>query len=264
VLIDGMLAGIDAFVTLMLQRNRELLPLNPNLSEPIQRKVTLLERPELSSEVVRGRYLEGAAESGGRAVPIAVVFAADTMRQRAERAVRELERALPVLETFVGAPLLSSHVRMWYGFRLGSSGGGGSLYMEDQGTYQARRTGDALPYLAIVDHELAHSFIGHESLTQFLELYLYNTTRTGSVDVGAWVHTRSYVPDQATNTGIHAILDIYRILGHDAMSDAFAALHVLRPPYGQLLSEEARAAIIDRAPADRRVEVAALVDRIGL
>ena len=264
VLIDGMLRGIDEFVRVMVQNNTDLLPLNPHLSDAIARKITLLSRPGLSSSIVRGQYIESAATSGARDVPIAAVFAADTMRDRVGLAVGELQRALPALESFVGAPLPASHISIWYGFALGSRGGGGSLYMEDQGTYDATRTSAALPYLAIVDHELAHSWIGHESLTQFLELYLYNTTRTGSPDIAHWTHTRGYAPDRPDNTGVHAILDIYRILGLTPMSAAFHELHTIRPPYGLPLSDAARAAIIDRAPADRRADVAALVDRIGL
>ncbi len=46
---------------------------------------------------------------------------------------------------------------------------------------------------ALNTHELAHAFMGHESLNQFLEMYAYNIIRTGSADVSAWTWTRSYV-----------------------------------------------------------------------
>ncbi|HUF50843.1 MAG TPA: hypothetical protein VMN60_08425 [Longimicrobiales bacterium] len=261
--IDAMLMRIDEFVTTMARYNRDLLPLNPRFEGPLEDKIAMLEDPELSSDIVRGRYAERIAVVGAREVPITALFPADTMRAHVGATLAEIERALPVLESFVGVLLPATHVRVWYGFALGSRGGGGSLFLEDQGTYESTRTGDALPYFSIVDHEIAHSFMGHESLTQFLELYAYNVPRTGSHDVADWIHTRGYVPGDAGSTGIHAILDIYRILGHAAMSDAFGALHELRPPYGEPLPQDARAAIIDRAPAARRTEVAAIVERIG-
>lgn len=262
-LVDAMLRNMDEHVTTMLRHNRDLIPLNPTLEHLIRSKIAVLERPELSSEIVSGLYAQGTARSDGREVPIVAAFLADTMRPRVATAFEELARALPVLESFMDERLLAQHLRMWYGFALGSRGGGGTLYVEDQGTYEVRRSGEGPPYLAVLVHELAHSFMGHESLTQFLELYLYNVTRTGSTDAGAWSHTREYVADREENSGIHAILDIYRLIGHDAMRDAYRALGALNPSFGEPLSEAARAAIIERAPEDKRAQVTAKVARIG-
>lgn len=261
--LDEMLTGIDDYVRFTLANSIAQIPLNPTQAAVIQTKIDMLERPELSSEVVRGRYLERELGSAERVVPAAALFAADTMQPRVQAALDELEQALPVLESFMGAQLRSPDIRLWYGFGVGSRGGGGTLDMEDQGTYEARTAANRLlPYFAIVVHELAHSWIGHEALNQFLELYGYNVPRSGSTDVNDWSHTRRYAAGDPANTGIHAILDIYRILGHEAMAEAYRALHALHPSYGEPLSPAARAAFIDRAPSDRQSEVAALVARI--
>ena len=123
--------------------------------------------------------------------------------------VRSVKLALPILEDFMATPFPRDVIRVWYGFRIGASGSGGKLYMEDKGTYEARMTSSMVIYGAILPHELSHSYIGHESLTQFLELNVHNVVRTNSTDVESWNFVRNYVPFRDSNEGYAALLDIY-------------------------------------------------------
>jgi len=155
-------------------------------------------------------------------------------------------------------------MRIWYGLIMGNLGGGGTIQTEDRGTYEARTDDDRLPFDAILGHELSHTYIGHESLTQFLELYLYNLLSTGSPSVPSWVFVRGYQPWNDTNTGVHALLDVYQLLGRDAMAAAYGEIYPLRPPYGVPLSAEARQAFIDQAPAAVKQQVAGKMAMVTL
>jgi len=134
--------------------------------------------------------------------------------------------------------------------------------MEDAATYGMRTGPERLPYEAILYHELSHSYISNESLRQFLELYIYNQLRTGASNVESWVFTRNYVPWLASNQDSAALLDVYQLIGHDAMARAYRAVYPLRPPHGQPLSAECRQAFVDQAPESARTQVAALVARV--
>jgi len=168
-----------------------------------------------------------------------------------------------VLEDFITVPWPRSRVYEWYGFRLGHSGGGGNLYMEDRGTYADR----GAPHDVIVAHELGHTYIGHEGLTQFLEVYGYNVVETGSVDLSEWSWMRSiggttYVPFAPQNQGVWALMDIYQLVGPAAMGRAYAQIHAIGAPYGVPLAESSRQAFVDESPAEHRSQVADLVLRI--
>ena len=152
--------------------------------------------------------------------------------------VRSVKLALPILEDFMATPFPRDVIRVWYGFRIGASGSGGRLYMEDKGTYEARMTSSMVIYGAVLPHELSHSYIGHESLTQFLELYVHNVVRTNSTDVESWNFVRNYVPFRDSNEGYAALLDIYQLIGQDAMARAYRKVYSLEPPYGQQLCAE--------------------------
>jgi hypothetical protein len=179
------------------------------------------------------------------------------MRVEATQAVQSLERALPVLENFMGAPLYATKVGLWYGFVVGNSGGGGTLDMEDQATYEARTgAGRWLPYEAILYHELSHSFIGNESLTQFLELYVYNMLHTNSQDLQVWIFTRNYVAGDPSNAGVHALLDVYQLIGPSAMARAYRTVYPLYPPCGAPLPASSKQAFIDQAPSALKAQVA--------
>ena len=92
--------------------------------------------------------------------------------------------------------------------------------------------------------------------------YGYNVLRTGSTDVGAWTFTRDYVSGREANEGVHALLDVYRLIGRDAMASAYRAVLPLRPPYGQPLSAAARQAFVDAAPAAVKAQVAAKLAKV--
>ena len=137
------------------------------------------------------------------------------------------------------------------------------MYVEDRTTYEARTPPARLPYDAILGHEAGHAYIAHESLTQFLELYLYNLARTGSTDPLAWTFTRSWTPDLETNTGIAAVLDVYKLIGFEAMQRSYRAIHPLRPPYGQPLPTAVIDAFILQAPEALRSAVATKLSQVG-
>ena len=263
--LDAMLDSLPTYINWALAHNQGLLPANPGLATEIEAKIALLESPNLVSEINDGqRWAEGSvASTAGRSVPIVSIFPADNMRGSATQSVNSLEQALPVLEAFMATPLPASVIRVWYGFVMGNSSGGGSLNMEDQETYETRTEEDRLPYEALLDHELAHTYIGHESLTQFLELYVYNRLHTNSENVQAWIHVRNYVPWLDSNRNIHALLDVYQLIGPDAMTNAYRAIYPLHPLYGFPLSAECKQAFIDQASTALKPQVAdkmAMVD----
>ncbi len=240
------------------------LPRNPHIASYIEGRIATLRTPGLGGDVIEGRrFVEGSVTSrAGRRAPITAVFPVEAMRADAARAVRYAESAVPVLEEFLDAPFPTPAVRIWYGFRIGNSGGGGTINAEDRATYEARTPETRLPYDAMIVHELGHSFVGSASLTQFLELYGYNVLRTGSPELATWTYTRGYVPGRDANEGVHALLDVYGLIGRDAMARAYRAVLPLRPPYGQPLSAAAQQAFVDAAPADAKAQVAAKVARI--
>jgi hypothetical protein len=242
----------------------DALPRNPRIASYIQAKIDMLRTPGLGGDILEGaRYAGGSVKSrAGTIAPVTAVFPLEGMRADAVRSVRDAESAVPVLEEFLGTAFPTPAVRIWYGFTVGNSGGGGTITAEDRGTYEARTPETRLPHDAMIVHELGHSFVGNESLTQFLELYGYNVLLTGSPELSTWTFTRGYVPGAESSEGVHALLDVYRLIGPRAMASAFRAVLPLRPPYGQPLSAAARQAFVDAAPADAKAQVAAKVARI--
>ena len=77
----------------------------------------------------------------------------------------------------------------------------------------------------------------------------------------SWIFTRDYVPFLESNAYTHGLLDIYQLIGHDAMARAFQALYLLKPPYGQPLSEEGKQAVVNEAPVAQQGQVRAILDR---
>ena len=74
----------------------------------------------------------------------------------------------------------------------------------------------------------------------------------------------NYTAFQDANTGVQALMDIYQMIGPDAMSRAYRSLYALQPPYGQPLSDQCKQVFIDQASdavrAQVAVKVAAIVD----
>jgi hypothetical protein len=235
---------------------------NPAVADLIRDRLAVLSRPGLGGEILAGgRWVEGALPAPS-AAPVLAVFPVEGMQQEAERAVRYLEGGMPVVTAFLGLPFPSANVQIWYGFTVGSYGGGGTLYMEDRGTYESRIGAGGMPYDAILVHEVSHSYVGSESLTQFLELYAYNVPRSGSTDSRTWTHQRGWVPGAEPTEGVHALLEVYVLVGPEAMASAYRAVIPMRPPYGQPLSPAARQAFVDVAPPEAKARVAALMEKV--
>jgi hypothetical protein len=265
--VDETLNPIEQHITWSLSQSRASLRANQQMASFILEKIHVLEHANLASAIVGGRYFEATTigSMDGRQLELVAVFPHDTLRNGAVTASDALTPALPVLVAFMDRAFPAPSIRIWYGFSVGAAGSGGAVHLEDLGTYQARShlIASALPHRAILFHELAHSYIGHESLTQFLELLVYNVVETGSSDPQAWGHTRQYTGPRATNIGVHALLDIHALIGHDGMARAYRTLLELRPPYGQPLSAEARQAFVDEAPLGLEGQVAAKAEQIG-
>jgi hypothetical protein len=256
---------LPAWIVSSLEYNQESLPRNPQLASEIQAKIEMLSAPGLEASILN-EALFGEGETttlDGRSIPVAFVYPADTMRWGVQQDIERLVPTISTLEGFIGVPWPHNYVREWYGFRMGHSGGGGELYMEDRGTYADR----GVPNDVIVPHELGHSYIGHEGLTQFLEVYGYNVVETGSTDLSTWTWTRSvgggpYVPFAPENQGAWALMDIYQLIGRAAMGRAYARIHAIGAPYGTPLSEAARQTFVDEAPEVDREQVADIVLRL--
>jgi hypothetical protein len=256
--VADMLQRLPGYINSALASNRDLLPRNPHLASQIQTKIGILEDAGLTARISNERFWsEGTATSiDGRSIGIVAFFPTADMRREASEAVHNLALALPVLERFVGIPLPVPVVKLWYGFVMGNSSGGGSLFMEDRTTYEARSGPSALPYESILDHELSHSYIPHESLNQFLELYVYNVVHTNSSNIESWISARGYVPGLPSNEGIAAVLDVYQLVGLQAMARVYMSLYTLRPPYGQPLGAAFKQVFIDAAPESSKLLVA--------
>lgn len=252
-----MLEAVPQQIASALAENRENLPRNPQSASFITAKIAMLERPTLANEIYTGRFfVEGsAASTDGRGIPVTAVFPVEQMRAEATEAVRAIERGLGVLEEFVRTPFPTAQIRLWYGFKIGNSGGGGSLFMEDRTTYEARTTASRLPYNAILYHEVSHSYFGNEGLNQLLEVYVYNVLQSGSAQIGSWSYLRGWTPMLDSNKDLAAVMDVYHLLGKDIMSSAFAAAYPLRPPYGSPLSASVIQVFVDRAPAAAKPQV---------
>lgn len=237
---------------------------NPQTGSWAQAKLAALRDPALPGAVIHERrWVEASvASTAGRALPITSVFPLEAMRAEAARSVHTVGSGLPILERFIDVPFPTAELRLWLGFTIGAFGGGGTIHMEDQASFEARTPATRFPYEAGLLHELSHSYVGNEALTQFLESYLYGVLQTGSEDPRAWPHTRGWVPHRDENVELHALLDVYLLLGRDGMSRAYRALAAIRPPYAQPLSPAARQAFVDQAPAALKATVAAKVATI--
>jgi hypothetical protein len=254
-----MLDGLSAYIASALAENQALLPSNPGSAIYIQAKIDMLRDPGLAAAIRGDRRW---AESATSRIPIACVFPLEAMRSEANLAVRTLEPVLPLLEEFFAKPFPSSAVRVWYGFKIGNTGGGGSIFSEDRATYETRTGPNRLPFDAILAHELGHSYIGSEGLNQFLELYAYNVIRTGSRAPSAWTFTRNWVPGLAANQDVAAVLDVYQLIGYDATARGYRAIQPSYPPYGSPLSATVIQAFVDQAPPEFRSQVTDKLRRV--
>ena len=264
--IDAMYAELAGRIEDAIAYNESLLPGSPLLYDVILALLELLHTPTLEEEIRAENRVEAAAvvSIDGRRLPIVSMFPRADSRENAIRANGYVQLALPLLEAFLQTPFTHDSISLWYGFYIGNRGGSGAVFTEDQATYETRRGPVVLGYLpfeAIIQHEIVLSYFGNEHLTQLIELYIYNRIHTNSLDVDSWIFTRDYVPFLESNAYTHGLLDIYQLIGHDAMARAFQALYLLKPPYGQPLSEEGKQAVVNEAPVAQQGQVRAILDR---
>ena len=237
------------------------LPRNPQNAAYMQAKINMLGDPNLPGTVITNqRWVEGTTSSG---TLVSCVFALDSMRGEAGLAVQIVAGGLPILEDFMGLPYPAAGLRLWYGFVVGNSGGGGSIFSEDRTTYETRTGPSRLPFDAILGHESGHSYIGHESLNQFLELYVYNVRQTGSASIDAWTFTRDWTQGAASNTGVAAVLDVYQLVGLETMKRGYRAMYPQRPPYGGPIPANAINAFVAEVPDSLKAQVAEKLSRVG-
>lgn len=266
--VADMLAELPARIAGYLSEQQASLPRNPQNATWMQAKIAMLQDPTLAARVTAGRFYEtgGGGSSKGSRIPIVAIFPAEEMRSAASDAVSRTALSLTALEGFVGVPFPPSSIRIWYGFAVGASGGGGVISAEDRATFEARKAAMPIPaeYCALFDHELAHTWIGHESLTGFLELYAFNTIETGSPDPLLWRYAKTLTPYVPFNDNVAhlALLDVYRLVGRDAMARAYKAIYPVAPPYGSTLPAECKQAFVDEAPAAEKARVASILERV--
>jgi len=255
--LSAMLGDLPTYITQALAQNQDLLPRNPQLASQLQAKIAMLQMPSLAADIrSASRWVESQARSrDGRSIPIVLIYPLESMRAEASLAVQTVEPVLPALETFYDRAFPTSVVRVWCGFVMGNTGGGGTIYTEDRLTYESRTGADRLPYDAILTHELGHTYMPNEALNQFVELYVYNLIRTGSNDPQQWVFTRSWRPGLSSNTGSAALLDVRQIIGNDAMLRAYRAIYPLQPAYGQPLSAAVVQAFLTQVPTPLQTQV---------
>lgn len=257
--VTSMLDALPAYLVSVLAENQNLLPRNPQSASYIQAKIAMLQDPNLATAIRNDRRW---AEAAASRIPIACVFPVESMRSEANLAVTTLEPVLSLLEEFFAKSFPTPAVRVWYGFKIGNTGGGGAIYSEDRTTYETRTGPNRLPFDAILSHELGHSYIGNESLTQFIELYAYNVIRTGSRVPSAWTFVRNWVPGLSSNQDVGAMLDVYQLIGDDAMARAYRAIQPLNPPYGSPLSSTVIQAFVDQVQPAHRSQVTDKLRRV--
>lgn len=263
--VQVLLNSLPIIIQSALGRIQNSMALNPQLFAYYQLKIEMLQQPGLEAEIVEGQHHESGAVSSidGHTLPIGAVFPADTMREGAIESIRVIEAAVAALEDFLAIPFPTSDIRMQYGFVLGGAGGTGSLYVEDRGTYHVRPPGTQLEYDAMIAHEVGHSFYGNEALTQFLELLVHNRRLGSSDELSTWTFTRGWVPARESNQGVHALLDIYQMIGAEGMARAYRAIYPMRPRYGSPLTVEAQQVFVRNAPPHFGAAVAEKAARIG-
>ncbi|HEX2078876.1 MAG TPA: hypothetical protein VHG08_14235, partial [Longimicrobium sp.] len=259
-----MLGTLAEYIPWADNRMVQALPNNPQAAPFMEAKLALLRTPGLGGDIIdTHRYSESSLVSrSGATLPVTAVFPVEAMRTEAEETMDVARGALPVLENWLGLSFPAPYVRIWYGFSVGSAGGGGYVHAEDRTTYNARTKGLLLPHEPMVIHEMTHTWMSHEGLNQFLELYGHNVLATGSQDPRAWTWTRWWEPGREANEGIHALLDIYQLIGPEAMAAGYRAIIPLGLPYGQPMTAQAKEAFANAVPEALRAQVAAKLAKV--
>jgi hypothetical protein len=264
VAVDRVMSQLNNSFTSFLSCLKESMPKNPGSEALYATKIAVLEDPELYNKIVNGKFFlaDTASSISGKNVVLVAVYPTSALREEAWYALQIAKLSLPLLEDFMGTPFPSTVITVHYGFMMGSSGGGGSLIMEDKTTYLGRWKPPMMPYDPIICHELSHAYIGHEGLNQFLEIYVYNRLMGRTSTFDDWVFMRDYKTWKGTKTGYAALLDIYQLIGLDAFKVAYRTVYQLKPPYGQVLPENCKQAFVDKAPEALKAQVRAIITDI--
>lgn len=263
-LVASMFQQLPTYIQSTLADNQANLPRNPQAAASINAKIALLQRPALAADISTGRlFVESSVTStDGRQIAMAAMFPEERYRTEAAAALEVMARSLPHLERFMDTPFPATTLRLWYGFTVGNSGGNAVLDMEDRTSYENRTPASRQPYDAILAHETAHTYIGNEAMTQFLELYAYNHVLGAGPDPATWTFTRGYSGPSDANESSALLLDVYALIGHDPMSLAYKAAYALRPPYGQPIPETVIDAFVNEAPPPVKEQVRAKLARV--
>ena len=250
--ISSMLGQLAARIAFSYQENLDLIPRNRQLTALLEQKLAMLATPGLINQIVDDRrWVEGRAMTVHGVLPIGAVFPLEPMRGECADAVGVLEASLPFLVEFMGEPFPSAGLEVWYGFKLGASGGGGRISIVDRTTSNAYTTGSH-PYEATLAHEAAHSYMSNEALNQFLELYAYNMRLGLGTDPLEWQYTRGWNQTTPSPFGVNGVMDIYHAVGLDPIRRAYRAIAPLRPAYGRPLTDAAIAAFVAELPEEHR------------
>lgn len=263
-LVASMFQQLPTYIQSTLADNQANLPRNPQNAVSINAKIALLQRPTLAGDISAGRlFVESSVTStDGRQIAMAAMFPEDRYRGEAAAALDVIARSLPHLERFMDTPFPATTLRLWYGFTVGNSGGNAVLDMEDRTSYESRTPASRLPYDAILAHETAHTYIGNEAMTQFLELYAFNRSLGSSPDPATWTFTRGYAGPSDANESSALLLDVHGLIGHDEMSRAYRAAYPLRPPYGQPIPPAVIDVFVNEAAPPVKEQVRAKLARV--
>lgn len=265
--VNQMFEMLPFYIKESVSYNQNLLERNPHLASQINTKNQMLQNPSLQSEIIEGYYYSAdkVKSIDGRIIHLSSVFAMPGLRAESDQSIKSIKSALPIIENFMSTAYPFNEFYEWIGFRIGNSNSGNFIDMWEKESYDevASTLSNPFPYESVLLHEFSHGYIGNEGLNQFLHIYLYNMVHTNSPDINSWIYLQGYTAFQESNIWVHALLDIYQLIGHDNMSKAYKILYSLKPPYGSSLSNECQQVFIDLAPTSVKEQVAAKVAKIN-
>jgi hypothetical protein len=247
-----MLGRLAGKIVSSYHENQELRSRNLARAAFYDQKLAMLATPGLINQIFDDRrWVEGAALTVHGITPIGAVFPLESMRSECSDAVLVLEQSLPILVEFMGESFPGAWLELWYGFKMGGTGGNGQINIVDR-TMSEAYDGDSSRYEASLAHEAAHSYISNEALTQFLELYVDNVRRGLGTDPLNWANTRGWSPTTPSSFGVNGVMDIYFVVGLDPIRRAYRAIAPLRPAYGRPLTDAVIAAFVGELPEEHR------------